>query len=202
MCLTPARGSLLVALVFFASGCQTETTEVLRNPFFGNLPGAQHNMAVKRDLGDYRDPTAIPEEALVVEVEPGKTVLVAKSVRHLMVHIHNTLEDDDRELFVSQVLSEKTRGEFRERGHDPGLAFDFLKAQRSEIDALFNAMPAGETTPGLFLRPVGDNTVRLVLDGMAGRHLSWIGIDARLEGGNYKLRWFVDRAAHAEGRAR
>ncbi len=183
----------LAVVVVVSGGCQTEKTEVLRNPFFANLPGAEHRMPVVRDLGTWQDPGQISEDELVVESEPGKVTLIAKSVRHLMIHIHNTLEENERDLFVDQVLSEVTKREFRDRGYEPGLAFDFLQSQRAEIDALFNTMPGGESTPGLFLRPLGNRTYRLALDGMQGRDLGWVGMDVTLEGGNYRLRWFVDR---------
>lgn len=197
----------LLSLVLGACGvslpaCQPEKKEALVNPFFANLPGAEYGMAVKRDLGDYEDPGKLSEDDLVVETEPGEVKLLARSVRHLMIHIHNTLEEDQRDLFVDQVLSEATKLEFRDRGLEPGVAFDFLQSQRAEIDALFNSMPGGESTPGLFLRPVGDRTYRIALDGMQGRDLGWVGMDVVLEGGNYKLRWFVDRAALAKERRR
>lgn len=193
---------LLVSVALLLAGCQTEKTEFLRNPFFANLPGAHYGMAVKRDLGAYEDPGKLSEDELIVESKPGEVKLLAKSVRHLMIHIHNTLDENQRDLFVDQVLSEATKLEFRDRGLEPGLAFDFLQSQRSEIDALFNSMPGGESTPGLFLRPVGNKTYRLALDGMLGRDLGWVGMDVVLEGGDYKLRWFVDRAALAKERNR
>lgn len=198
------RATLVVVAVLVSAtfGCQTEKKEVLLNPFFANLPGSEHRMPVARDFGDWKDPGQIPEDQLVVESEPGKVTLLAKSVRHLMIHIHNTLEENQRDLFVDQVLSEATKREFKERGYEAGLAFDFLQSQRAEIDALFNTMPGGESTPGLFLRPLGDRTYRLALDGMQGRDLGWVGMDVTLEGGNYRLRWFVDRATLAKERRR
>lgn len=180
---------VLGACVLAMSACEQRV--VRYNPFLGGLPGAQSGMPVVRDLGEYTDPGAIPASELVQEVEPGKVRLIARSGRHLMIHIHNTLEQGDKELFVEQVLSSRTRAECLERGIDPGDAFDYLLTKRPEIDALFRMMPDGERTPGLFLRPIGPGTFRLQVEGLAAKDLYWRGFDMVMEKGNYRLRWFV-----------
>ncbi|MDX2132263.1 MAG: hypothetical protein SFY69_09435 [Planctomycetota bacterium] len=180
----------LPGLVLLAGGC-VETRVIRYEPFLGGLPGAQSNTPVRRDFGDYVDPAAIPVEQLEREVEPGKKVLVARSARHLMIHIHNTLDRGEKELFVEQVLSGATRAECAERGVDPGDAFDYLLTRRDDIASLFNLMPDGERTPGLYLRPIGGSAYRLQIKGVGATDLYWTGFDMVMEKGNYRLRWFV-----------
>lgn len=134
----------------------------------------------------------VPEGKLRVEdEESGEVTLYAKRVKHLINHIITTLENDEPELFVEQVLSKITREEFEQRGLDPVLAFEELTRRRRDVYKLFGAMPMGEGTPGLFLEQIGTNMFRLKVP--RGRHpdLYWTGIDASFEGNNYRLRWFV-----------
>src|SRR5262245_26837749 len=185
---------LLCALGVFAvslSACEQQVRVVKYDPFLGGLPGSQSNTPVVRNWGDYKDPTAVSEDQLVIEKEPGKIELVAKTGRHLMIHIHNCLQKGDKQLFLDQVLSAMTKDEFRQRGLDPGEAFDFLVSARSDVDALFNAMPMGEHTPGVLLRSVGRKAYRVGVDGNAWKDLRWTGFDMIMENGNYRLRWFV-----------
>jgi len=133
----------------------------------------------------------LPGGRIRVEDEDGGVTLYAKRVKHLITHIISTLENDERDLFVEQVLSVYTIEEFEERGLDPALAFDRIKERRRDVYELFGAMPMGEATPGLFLEQIGKNMFRLRVP--RGRHpdLHWTGIDASFERGNFRLRWFV-----------
>lgn len=182
-------GVFLVACAI--SLCACEQRVVRHNPFLGGLPGAQSGTPVVRSMGNYTDPGAIPPDQIVQEQEDGSRRLVTRSARHLMIHIHTTLDRGDKDLFVEQVLSAITRAECLERGIDPGDTFDFLLTKRPEIDALFRMMPNGERTPGLFLRPLGGKTYRLQVEGLAAKDLYWRGFDMVMEQGHYRLRWFV-----------
>jgi len=138
-----------------------------------------------------QDAFAVPGGKLRVEDEDGNVTLHAKRVKHLIAHIIWTLENDEREVFVEQVLSGRTIEEFEDRGLDPELAFDRLTERRRDVYRLFGAMPMGEATPGLFLKQIGTNMFRLQVP--RGRHpdLHWTGLDASFEHGDFKLRWFV-----------
>lgn len=185
--MTRAAPLLILAL----AGCATQTRVVKYDPFLGGLPGAESRTPVVRDLGDYTDPTAIPPDQLVQEPEPGRKVLAAKTGRHLMIHVYNTLKNDDRDLFTTQVLSERTRAECLERGIDPADAFDYLKTREDDVAALFNMMPAGEQTPGIVVQPLGKGARRLQVTGAGLGDLYWTGFDMVMERGNWRLRWFV-----------
>lgn len=137
------------------------------------------------------DPTAVAGKLRQTD-ENGKVTLLARAPRHLMRHIYDTIFNDEPRLFVDQVLSEVTKNEYLDRGLDPVEAFRTLGDRREDIHALFNAMPQGELTPGLFLEPVGSNVQRLCVYGPMARNLRWNGFDLVMEQGNWKLRWFVN----------
>ncbi len=132
-----------------------------------------------------------PEEGIRVEDEDGTITLYTKSIRQLMTQITLCIQNDERDLFVEQVLSQITKDEFYERNLDPGYAFDELVARQRDIFRMFYFMPMGEYTPGLFTKSIGRNVFRLQLSRARNEELYWIGIDSVFEKGNYRLRWFV-----------
>jgi hypothetical protein len=186
-----ALGFAAIACVSLLVGCQQERKVVKWNPMLGNVAGAQSGMPVVRDYGEYSDPTKVPDNKIRVEDEQGKPLLLAKSGRHLMSHIYITLRDDEKELFTQQVLSERTRDEFRANGLDEGEAFDRLKARFEDIRMLFDLMPYAEYTPGVRSTRIDTRVQRVEIKGIAAQGLYWGGFDMVLEKGNWKLRWFV-----------
>ncbi|VAX41851.1 hypothetical protein MNBD_PLANCTO03-1981, partial [hydrothermal vent metagenome] len=156
-----------------------------RRPMLSGLPGVESGGAFISDKPrGYRDPGEIDQGKITIEREDGSKILLARSGRHLMAHIYQTLQDDERDLFTEQVLCEATRAEYRERGLDPGDAFDYLKTHEAEIVALFARMPMGEYTPGVFMRQVGGGVYRLALSHKASEGLTWRGFDMVWEGGH------------------
>ncbi len=183
--------TLSLGLVVLAA-CATETRVIRYNTILSGIPGAQSQMPVSGSApSGYTDPTAVPLNQLVQEDETGKKTLVARSARHLMIHIHNTLEDNDKALFVDQVLSTLTKKECADRGVDPGDSFDFFQTRRDDIRALFNLMPAGEASPGVQMRQLSRSVWRVELPKNRPDDLHWVGFDMVLERGNWKLRWFI-----------
>jgi hypothetical protein len=185
------RIAICMALIVLAPGC-TETRVVRYNPFLGGLPGAESGMPVVRGW-DYQDPTAIPESQIVQQTPDGKPRLIAKTGRHLILHMYNTIEDGQRDLFVEQVLSSVTRAECHQRGVDPGTLYDTLAENRLDLYDLFNLMPMAERTPGVVMTPVGDGAYRVKVTGLGTANLRWTGFDMIMEGGSWRLRWVVDR---------
>ncbi len=188
-------------------GCQTEEKVVRYRPILAAAPGAVS--ATKpvgpRFEGEYIDPTASRDSSgapapleldeqgrakMYVEMPDGSKRLLTPSGRHLMSHIVNTIDDDDRDLFLEQVLSKITREEFVRRGLDPGLAFTELRRRRADILRLFDAMPNGEFTPGMLMRNVGNGVQRLRVSGPKASELRWTFMDMRFEDGQWRLRWF------------
>lgn len=189
-----AGGSVLAWVVAGAcllGGC-TETKVVRRTSQLGGLPGAESGSPDIRDFGDaYKDPGELSLDELRETQPDGSVKLYAKTGRHLMIHIYNTLEQDDKKLFVSQVLSDMTKRECIERGVDPGQCFDLLKAHEQDIRDLFDRMPAGERTAGIYPKSLGDNVTRVELGPRGDQDLLWGGFDMVMERGNQRLRWFV-----------
>jgi hypothetical protein len=183
-------GGLLMAVAAVLSACETRV--VSHNSFLTGLQGSEQQLPSNRNLAGYADPTLVREDRLVKE-DPatGARTLTARSGRHLMIHIYTCVDQDDAELFVSEVLSERTRREFSERGIDPREGFKWLQEHQEDLQKLFSQMPAGEYTPGLFLRPVGGGVQRVELDGLAAKGLFWTGFDMVQERGSWRLRWMV-----------
>ena len=77
---------------------------------------------------------------------------------------------------------------------DPRQAFDTLKERWEDIVALFDSIPGGEFTPGVYKKAVGSSVQRVELTGPAAAGLHWTGFDMVMEKGNYRLRWFVTPA--------
>lgn len=184
-----AMGLALAALLGGLLGACEEKI-VSYHPMLGGLPGAETTETVTAPPGARADPTAMHGKLRQVDAS-GEVTLVARAPRHLMKHIYDTIFNDEPQLFIGQVLSQASKDEYFERGVDVMEAFKTLRERREDIHALFNAMPRGELTPGLFIEPQGGGAQRLCVYGRAARDLSWNGFDMIMEKGNWKLRWFV-----------
>jgi hypothetical protein len=174
--------------VLLSSGCEERV--VKHDPFLGGLPGAESQTPVVRNLS-YNDPRRVSGSKIVVENPDRSKTLIARSGLHLMVHIYNCLLDDDKQLFVDQVLSERTKQEYVARSVDPGELFEELIRNFDDVETLFLLMPAGEYTPGVFLKSAGSRIQRLQASGAKGSSLRYKGIDMTMEGGNFRLVKFI-----------
>ena len=183
---------LFLALGSFA-GCVEERI-VYNNPFLGRIPGAQSGTPVSAPKGTRTetrfDPRADPG-TLRVENPDGSITLVAKTGQQLFRHLMTTLREEDPDLFVDEVLSERTRQEYYDRGIDPSQAFVTIKQREADLNKLYRALPMGEFTPGIFAEDLGNKTRRIALYGKEAQGLAWNGFDMVLEKGNWRLRWFV-----------
>ena len=184
-----ACGLWVVGCAPLLAGCTYRKVVSYNAPLAG-LPGAMSGTPETRDHLRRIDPTATPDGQIRVEHPDGSVELFSHSPRQLMRHIYQTLENGERALFVEQVMCERTRREFRERGYDPGEGFDELLRRRDDVLKLFNAMPQGEYTPGVLWEKQGEKTYRLKVTGLGARDLEWSFMDMVLEQGNWKLRWF------------
>lgn len=181
--------ALFVVALTLTSACEERI--VSNHPMLGGLPGAETSETVTAPRGATGDPTAVSGK-LRSEDENGKITLVARAPRHLMKHIYDTIFDNEPQLFIEQVLSEVTKQEYYDRGVDVMEAFNTLREKREDIHTLFNRMPRGEQTPGLFVEPLGSSVQRLCVYGKQASGLRWNGFDMVMEKGNWKLRWFVN----------
>ncbi len=172
-----------------------ETKVVRYNPPLAGLPGAQ--TGVKPVLGPDMRPvdSKLTKDATsepIIQNKDGTKTLVSRNGRDLMFHIAKTMREDDAKTFTEQVLSEATRDEFYERGYDPKLAFKELQRRHEDVEKVFKLLPSGELSPGVLLEPVGVNVMRVRVHYYDPDDYPWCGFDMKLEGSNWKLRWFVE----------
>jgi hypothetical protein len=186
-----AAGGLTAGSALVSAGCESEERIVYRRPFLSGLPGSESGTPVSRNPKGYIDPTYVPDEQLAVTKVDGSKTLTARTARHLMMHIYTCMMNNQEELFIEQVLSERTKSEYYQRGRDPKEAFQAVQARAGDILVMFERMPMGESTPGLYLENVEKGVQRLQLRGLGARDLHWIGFDMVIENGNWRLLWFV-----------
>lgn len=192
----PSRAAIVagIAVMALPLGACREEHIVSRKGMLSSLPGAQTG-----GIPDSRNITQAailrtPEDGIRQTLPDGTVILYAKSVQHLMTHIVNTIQNGEDELFTQQVLSKATRDEFIVRGYDPKEAYKEIVRRQRDVFRLFNTMPFGERTPGIYMESVGRNEFRIRLPRSSWGELKWTGIDTVFENGGYRLRWFTDRS--------
>lgn len=189
--MTPRPTTLILAACALGAlaGCREERI-VSRRGMLSSLPGAQTQIPDERTTVR-PDVLRTPSSGIREVREDDTVVLHAKTVQHLMSHVVSTIQNDEKDLFVEQVLARRTRDEFRIRGYDPGVAFDEVVRRQRDVFKLFNAMPFGENTPGIYLQTIGRNEFRMQVPRSGRADLKWTGFDVVFEEGNYRLRWFL-----------
>ncbi|MEO0511958.1 MAG: hypothetical protein AAF108_03570 [Planctomycetota bacterium] len=193
---------LLMVLSGVASGCRYERIVGGRRPFEG-LPGAVvgGEPTPKQTTGGVDGLAGAGGVGgggvggtragpIRVEAEDGTITLVSRNPRDLMVHVLDTLGDEEPELFLRQVLSVRTIDRFYEAGYEPVEAYERLRSGFSDIDALLRSMPAGEISANARFENIGINMFRLSVRGKARRGLRWTSFDMVIEDGRWKLLWF------------
>lgn len=179
-----------VCVIASLSACKYERI-VSQSGLLVGLDGAESKIPAKQQSRPLPDFLRTPDEGIRIEEDDGTVTLYSKSVRQLMAHMITTIADGEKDLFIEQLLSTRTKDEFIERGLDPGIAFDELVRRQRDVGRLFYFMPMGEFTPGIDYRTIGPNVFRLKLPSRTREGLYWIGIDVIFEDYNYKLRWFL-----------
>lgn len=193
--ITPRRCAVRSALAVCVlasvlAGCQPETRVVRYKAPLAGLPGAEHAAEIKPKSSGVRSVLDKAPSEIRFTDKDGKVTLLAKSGNDLIVHVYETLRDGEKELFTEQVLSRKTKEQYLARGLDPGQAFDDLLKRSDDVVELFNMMPHGELTPGVFLKSIGKDQFRIEVTGLAARDIKWTAMDMIREDGQYRLLWF------------
>jgi len=182
---------ILIATSTLLAACETRVVKY--DPFLAGLPGAESQSEVIRSF-DHTDPRRGGGAKLRAEAPDGTVTLSAKSGLHMMVNLYNTLLNDEKQLFIDQVLSERMRGEYIARGEDPGEIFENLIRNWDDFETLCMLLPGGEFTPGTYLRNVGSRVQRFEAGGTASRTLRFKGFEMIMERGNYRLVRVVENA--------
>lgn len=180
----------VAALCATAMAACTYERVVNYKPFFAGLDGAEHRTDPVQDPSQRPGLAGAGDPRIVIENPDGSVTLMSRSGRHLMSHILRVLREEEPDLFVEQLLSERTRIEFEERGLDPADAYKTLKAHERELQILFARMPFGEQSPNVIMEKIDTKMYRVRLTGRATRDLQWTFMDMVLESGQWKLRWF------------
>ncbi|HED53138.1 MAG TPA: hypothetical protein ENJ00_02925 [Phycisphaerales bacterium] len=183
---------VLIVVLLGVFGC-TYQKEVAANPFFSGIEGAKLPDVPRENLGRGFDPTSLPLDQQRIENEDGSITLQARSPRHLMRHIYETLHNGEKDLFLEQVLSNATKQEFIDHDTPPEQAYEMLLEHLDDMDKLFARMPMAQNTPNAMLLTIGPGMHRLKLVQGVGRDLLWQGFDMIFEDGNERLLWFYQQ---------
>lgn len=179
-----------LAGILALAGCQPQTRIIRYNPMLGRVPGAVSGMPVVATPGGETANTAQGEPP-ETRHEDGSVTLRSRSFRDVMRNTAKALLENDPALFVEQVLSQRTRDEYAARGLDPAQGFATLAQAQPAVKRLFSRLPMGEGTPGTVVQSIGKNAKRLTINGAINEQDAFVGIDAIIEDGHYRLRWLV-----------
>lgn len=192
----------LILLALAIAGCATEERVVSVKGNFQHLAGAQ---------GGYETTEGSPrrkfdlEQALTrtesadlpgdpVEGQPlrrkmpdGKIVLICRSPRHVVLHLAATLQAKEDDLLLDQVLSERLKNNYRERGIDPMEAVKYLHKNEKDVYKLLVAIPMGDQTPGAITKTVGRNVFEISAPGGIMLEQKFTRLQVVLENGGFRL---------------
>lgn len=196
-----AVGAVVVA------GCTEERVVGVRGGL-QNMPGAkggvevdQRRVSEGQSVGTsydallakyepYSDELVVDERhplRLVDPDDPEQVTLVLRSPQHVLIHLFETLRNGEDDLLYEQVLSDRLKRNYRESLKDPREAVAYLKKNAREVRKLIASMPAADQTPGLYLKPLGDNAFRIEAPGGGALKMKFQTFDVVLEGGRFRL---------------
>jgi|GEM_PF-799511 len=195
LCLPSARlvrRATILVLLTALSGCAAESRVTKYRPIMADLPGAQVGADVVAGGGTSAETSSFNTTPdYFVEEEDGTLIAQVPTGAYLVYHINKAVRDDDQELFVTQLLSKKTRRELIARGLTTDVAWRELVQRKRDLIALFRRMPQGEFTPGLRLEMTGPKLARIRVGGETGASFAWDGMDMAYEDGGWRLVWFT-----------
>ncbi len=119
--------------------------------------------------------------------DDGNIILVSRSPAHVVFHLRETLVSEEVDLLYSQVLSERTKQNYRSRGMDPMLAVEYLARNRNAVLDFLATIPMGEKTPGVLHESIGRNMFRYKSGGAVAMGLKFSAMDVIIEDKNFRL---------------
>ncbi|MDX2114547.1 MAG: hypothetical protein SFZ24_02850 [Planctomycetota bacterium] len=154
--------------------------------FLGPERGApQTDLDIAMESG--RELTAEELSGLRTEDERGVVTLRLRSPSDVMYHLMTTLDRGEDDLLFEQVLAERTKQEYRKLARDPREAVDWLKRNRNDIARLMAALPLGEQTPGVWMRPAGPGGFALKAPPEYREGLRFTTLEVCVENGAFRL---------------
>ena len=140
-------------------------------------------------LEAYGPPPGEPIEgqSLRHRLEDGSTHLVSRAPAHLVLHLIQTLQQQEHDLLFEQLISEHTKSLLEDRGRDPREAIDYLVENEADVREALLALRGGADAPGIRLRSFGGNRYRLESSGRSGSARRFGSLDIRIEKGRFVL---------------
>ena len=124
---------------------------------------------------------------LRLQDDDGNITLVSRSPSHVVFHLRETLVSEEVDLLFEQVLSEKTKQNYRSRGMDPKLAVEYMARNRNAILDFLATIPMGEKTPGVLQESLGRNMFRYRSGGAVAMGLKFSALDVIVEHKSFRL---------------
>ena len=181
-----------LAALLVMGGCASESRVVRFRPMLSDLPGAQVGSAIVGPAASAGSRSTLDSNPdYFIEEEDGTLIAQLPTGAYLVYHLTQAIENDEQEIFTTQLLSSVTIQEFKDRGLEPALAYQEVVRRRKDMIALFRRIPQGEYSPNVHLEMLGRNVGRIRVYGTAARTLAWDGMDMVYERGGWRLRWFT-----------
>ena len=149
--------------------------------------GAPENDRWGKLLGNETPGEPVEGRPLRRTLPDGGVLLLSRTPRELIANLYETLRDNEVVLLEEQVISERTKRAYYARGKTARDAAEWLVKNQAHVEALIGVMPAAEQTPGVFMKPLGQNAFRLTLGGSEMLELKYKTVDVVIEQGRFRL---------------
>lgn len=195
------RAIPIILCLLLSVGCASREEVVsVRGGLYG-LSGSQsqrEGISIARSSGGFAQLLGEEEDAegydalseagyLRLEDAKGNITLISRSPTHLIHHLRETLVAEETELLLEQVLSERTKQNYRARGRDPMEAVEFLARNRSHVLEFLAQLPMGERTPDVLQEPIGRNMFRYRVGSAVMLGLKFDTLDVIIEERSFRL---------------
>lgn len=138
-------------------------------------------------MSEAEPPTAASLRALRHTNPDGTVTLSLRSPSEVMYQVMTTLQNDEHDLLLEQVIADRTKRAYTTKGRDPGEAIDYLVKHKNDIASLFATFPMGDQTPGVHLESIGRNAFRLSAPVAMAQELRLHSFDVVIERGQFRL---------------
>ncbi|MBX3385272.1 MAG: hypothetical protein KF768_01730 [Phycisphaeraceae bacterium] len=186
-------------------GCKPEERVTNYKPFFTGIEGARFGGQGPVVAESDRAPPNLPWDrgaidlsegaeagtgsGLILHNPDGSRRLVLASPMHVMRLLERLLDDQEDQLIIDQLFSERTLQEFAGSGKGPQQAVEYLRQHRRDIAVLFARMPLAENSPTVIVDQPGDRVWVIRLTGRPSENLRFTRLWVRLERGRWKFMW-------------
>lgn len=176
------QGLVALALIALAHAGCVEQQRVVRDPLSMttrvSLTSSTERSAATRpfeetlapfsDLDRFGVPD--PNHPLKRINELGDSTLISTAPRHIVFHLHAMITgtDEDRALFLRDIVSDRTKDEFAANDKAEQEIVEILVERRLDVFAMLRTAPSGERSPGVNVR-TQNGVVRLMTPSIGQR---------------------------------